>query len=92
MAVPAYGVPIDDLDPFRVPERGADAGQVRVGERSQLDVTLEPAQLMEVVQVVAESPQLETSTASIGGLCVLPDSAMRNGWATWPSFTPFTSA
>jgi hypothetical protein len=40
--------------------------QVRVGERSQLDVTLDPAQVMEVVQVVAESPQLETSTASLG--------------------------
>ena len=32
------------------------------------------------------------STASIGGLCVLPVSATRSGCATWPSLTPFTSA
>ena len=40
--------------------------QVRVGERMQLDITLQPAGVTEQVQVVAEAPQLETSTASLG--------------------------
>src|SRR5688572_7841531 len=40
--------------------------QVRVGERMQLDMTLQPAGVTEQVQVVGEAPQLETSTASLG--------------------------
>jgi hypothetical protein len=40
--------------------------QVRVGERSQLDMTLQPAGVTEQVLVTAEAPQLETSTASLG--------------------------
>jgi Carboxypeptidase regulatory-like domain/TonB dependent receptor len=39
---------------------------VSVGDRLQLDFTLEPAGLSESVQVVAETPQLETGTASMG--------------------------
>ncbi|HTG90052.1 MAG TPA: TonB-dependent receptor [Vicinamibacterales bacterium] len=39
---------------------------VRVGERLQLDMTLSPAGVAEQVSVVAEAPQLETSTASLG--------------------------
>ena len=40
--------------------------QVHVGERVQLDVTLAPASVSESVLVVAESPQLEAGSASIG--------------------------
>jgi hypothetical protein len=40
--------------------------QVRVGERLQLDMTLQPAGVTEQVSVVAEAPQLETTTASMG--------------------------
>jgi hypothetical protein len=39
---------------------------VRVGERAQVDVILAPAGVSEQVTVVAESPQLETSTGSLG--------------------------
>jgi hypothetical protein len=39
---------------------------VRVGERLQLDFTLEPGGVNEEVQVVAYTPQLETATASMG--------------------------
>ena len=40
--------------------------QVRVGERLQLDITLQPAGVTEQVRSLAEAPQLETSTASLG--------------------------
>ena len=39
---------------------------VRVGERMQLDFTMEPGGVTEEVQVIAETPQLETGTASMG--------------------------
>ncbi len=46
--------------------RDYPAVQVRVGERTQIDITMPPAGVTEQVQVVAEAPQLETSTASLG--------------------------
>lgn len=39
---------------------------VQVGDRLQLDFTLEPAGVNEEVQVTAQTPQLETGTASMG--------------------------
>lgn len=40
--------------------------EVHVTERVQLDVTLDPANISEQVLVVAESPQLEAGTATMG--------------------------
>jgi hypothetical protein len=39
---------------------------VSVGDRLQLDFTMEPAGINESVQVVGQTPQLETGTASMG--------------------------
>lgn len=68
---------------------------LRIGDRLRVDVTLEPGNASEKIQVTAETPVLETSNASVGQVIdqkVLANMPIRSGSISWLySLAPGTS-
>ncbi|MBL8230985.1 MAG: TonB-dependent receptor [Bryobacterales bacterium] len=59
---------------------------LRIGERLRIDITLEPGDASEKIQVTAESPVLETTNATVGQVIdrqVLANMPIRSGSVSW---------
>ncbi len=59
---------------------------LRIGDRLRIDVTLEPGNTAESIQVTAESPVLETTNATVGQVIdrkVLENMPIRSGSVAW---------